>query len=349
MVDEERRLGGRKVKAVYLEAPNQLSVIDRPVPEPGPGEARLRVLMAGICASDVSVIKGLNPVGRFPLTPGHECIGVVEAAGPDTGVAVGDWAVMFPSIGCGDCKACRAGRVNHCPTYQVFGINRDSGCFAEQVVLPEGQLIAVPESLRNSMGALIEPSAVGVHVNRRAGTVAGDAVLVIGAGVIGMVTAMVARAMGAERVALVDRFASRGALAERCGFAEFHTSGRETIDALRAKGPFDTVFDCVGLPETMADGIAALAPGGRLVLVATPKTGWRIDVDYASAYRPELSLILCRNYVKDDFAMAIDLIASGRMDPRPIVTATYPLAAFPEALAALTEKPEQHVKVLVEP
>ena len=268
---------------------------------------------------------------------------------PDTGVAVGDWAVMFPSIGCGDCKACRAGRVNHCPTYQVFGINRDSGCFAEQVVLPEGQLIAVPENLRNSMGALIEPSAVGVHVNRRAGTVAGDAVLVIGAGVIGMLTAMVARAMGAERVALVDRFASRGALAERCGFAEFHPSGPETIDTLRQGGAFDTVFDCVGLPETMADGIAALAPGGRLVLVATPKTGWRIDVDYASAYRPELSLILCRNYVKDDFAMAIDLIASGRMDPTPIVTATYPLAAFPQALAALTETPEQHVKVLVEP
>ena len=337
------------MQAVYLDGPGNLAVIDRPKPSPGPGEVLLDVVMAGICASDLSVVKGLNPVAAYPLTPGHECVGVVAAAGKGAGFRTGDWAVMFPSIGCGTCKACVAGRVNHCPTYQVFGINRDSGCFAEQLVLPEGQLIAVPESLRNPMAALVEPSAVGVHVNRRAGTTAGEAVLVIGAGVIGMLTAMVARAMGASRVALVDRFASRGELAQRCGFSEFQLAGPASIETLREAGAFDVVFDCVGLPATMADGIAALAPGGRLVLVATPKKGWRIDVDYAAAYRPELSLILCRNYVKADFAEAIRLIDAGAMDPRPIVTATYKLAEFPAALAALTDTPEQHVKVLVEP
>jgi 2-desacetyl-2-hydroxyethyl bacteriochlorophyllide A dehydrogenase len=337
------------MKAVYLEGPEQLAVIDRPMPEPGPGEVRLKVRMAGICASDLSVIKGLNPVGAYPLTPGHECVAVIDAVGDGVACAPGDWVVMFPSIGCGSCRACRAGRVNHCPTYQVFGINRDSGCFAEHLVLPESQVVAVPESLREPSGALIEPSAVGVHVNRRAATAPGDAVLVIGAGVIGMVTAMVARAMGAERVALIDRFASRGALAERCGFGEFRVSGPDAVADLREAGAFDVVFDCVGLPETMADGIAALAPGGRLVLVGTPKRGWRIDVDYAAAYRPELAIILCRNYVKADFATAIELIDKGRMDPRPIVTATFPLVEFGAALETLRDAPEAHVKVLVEP
>lgn len=337
------------MQAVYLDGPGNLAVIDRPLPAPGPGEVVLRVVMAGICASDLSVIKGLNPVAAYPLTPGHECVGVVEAVGEGSSFQPGDWAVMFPSIGCGKCKACRAGKVNHCPTYQVFGINRDSGCFAEQLVLPEGQLIAVPDSLRNAMAALVEPSAVGVHVNRRAGTTADETVLVIGAGVIGMLTAMVARAMGASRVALVDRFASRGELAQRCGFTEFELAGPGCIERLREQGAFDIVFDCVGLPATMADGVAALSPGGRLVLVATPKKGWRIDVDFAAAYRPELSIILCRNYVKADFAEAIRLIDSGAMDPRPIVTATFPLTEFPAALAALTDTPEQHVKVLVEP
>jgi 2-desacetyl-2-hydroxyethyl bacteriochlorophyllide A dehydrogenase len=337
------------MQAVYLDGPGNLMVIDRPVPAPGPGEVRLEVVMAGICASDLSVIKGLNPVACYPLTPGHECVGVVEAVGKGVAARPGDWAVMFPSIGCGRCRACRAGRVNHCPTYQVFGINRDSGCFAEALVLPEGQLIAVPDSLRNAMAALVEPSAVGVHVNRRAGTTEGESVLVIGAGVIGMLTAMVARAMGASRVALVDRFASRGELAQRCGFSEFALAAPGCIESLRETGAFDVVFDCVGLPATMADGVAALAPGGRLVLVATPKKGWRIDVDYAAAYRPELSIILCRNYVKADFAEAIRLIDGGAMDPRPIVTATFPLSQFPAALAALTDTPEQHVKVLVEP
>jgi L-gulonate 5-dehydrogenase len=337
------------MQAVYLDGPGQLSVIDRPVPTPGPGEVLLRVVMAGICASDLSVIKGQNPVAAYPLTPGHEGVGVVDAVGEGVAARPGDWAVMFPSIGCGRCRACRAGRVNHCPTYQVFGINRDSGCFAQALVLPESQLIAIPDSLRNAMAALVEPSAVGVHVNRRAATTTGEAVLVIGAGVIGMLTAMVARAMGASRVALVDRFASRGELAKRCGFSEFALAEPGCIESLREAGTFDVVFDCVGLPATMADGVAALAPGGRLVLVATPKKGWRIDVDYAAAYRPELSIILCRNYVKADFAEAIRLIDSGAMDPRPIVTATFPLAEFPAALAALTDTPEQHVKVLVEP
>jgi 2-desacetyl-2-hydroxyethyl bacteriochlorophyllide A dehydrogenase len=337
------------MQAVYLEAPEHYAVIDRPLPEPGPGEVRLAMVMAGICASDLALIKGLNPVGALPLTPGHEGVGVVEAVGEGTRARVGDWAVIFPSIGCGACKACREGRVNHCPTFKVLGLNKDSGCFAQQVCLPECQLIPLPQGLRDPMAALVEPTAVGVHVNRRAATDPGESVLVIGAGVIGMLTAMVARAKGAARVALVDRFASRGELADRCGFAEFALAGADAVAALRERGGFDVVFDCVGLPATMADGVASLVPGGRLALVATPKTGWRLDLDYAAVYRNELSIILCRNYVKADFADAIELIATGAVEPRPLVTATYPLAEFPAAIDALLDTPERHVKVLVEP
>jgi L-iditol 2-dehydrogenase/L-gulonate 5-dehydrogenase len=189
--------------------------------------------------------------------------------------------------------------------------------------------VPVPASLRNPMGALVEPSAVGVHVNRRAGTAEGDSVLVIGAGVIGLVTAMVARAMGAGRIALVDRFESRGEMAGLCGFSEFGLSGAGTIDSLREAGAFDVVFDCVGLPATIAAGIAALAPGGRW-------SGRHAQARLAHRYRlfgglpAELSFILCRNYVKADFALAIELIADGAHRPEPpIVTATFPLVEFP--------------------
>jgi 2-desacetyl-2-hydroxyethyl bacteriochlorophyllide A dehydrogenase len=339
------------MKAVVLEAPGRFACIEREVPAAGPGEALVRIHRAGICASDLATIRGDNPIAVYPLTLGHESIGVVESAPAGAGVAAGDWVTVYPSVGCGDCPACRAGRINHCPTFTVLGISRDGGLFSERVAVGAGQLLPLPPALHGERGALVEPAAVAVHVNRRGATRAGERVLIVGAGVIGILTAQVARAYGAGGIVLIDRLASRRAVLEQLGFEQFlHADGAALHEkVLAAAGPLDVVYDTVCNEATLALGAAVLSPGGRLVLVAVPHGTAPLGIPFAQIYRRELALIASRNYVPDDFREAIRLLETGAIATAPMITATYPLAEFATAHAALTRHPERHLKVLLRP
>jgi len=338
------------VKAVVLEAPRRLRVVDRPPPVAGAGEALVRVVAAGICATDVAAVEGHNPIAVYPVTLGHECVGVVEAAPPAAAVAPGDWVIVYPSVGCGACPACRAGRINHCPSFTVMGLSRDGGVFAERLAVDVGQLLPIPDALRHPGGVLVEPAAVGVHLNRRGRTGAGERVLIVGAGVVGTMTAQVARAYGAAEVILVDRYESRRPLLHRLGFDALLIAGGPLAEQVLALGgPVDVVYDSVCSDATVAAGIAALAPGGRLVLAAVPHGAAPLEVPFAQVYRRELSLVAARNYVPDDFREAMRLIADGAVEVAPMVTGSFPLAEFETAYAELTGHPEWHLKVLLRP
>ena len=227
----------------------------------------------------------------------------------------------------------------------MLGISRDGGLFSERVAVGAGQLLPLPPALHGEAGALVEPSAVAVHVNRRGATRAGERVLIVGAGVIGILTAQVARAYGAAEIVLLDRLASRRAVLEQLGFDDFLVADGAPLDA----GPVDLVYDTVCSEATLALGAAALVPGGRLVLVAVPHGSAPLGMPFATVYRRELALIASRNYVPDDFREAIRLLEQGAIETGPMVTATYPLADFAAAHAALTEHPERHLKVLLRP
>jgi L-iditol 2-dehydrogenase/L-gulonate 5-dehydrogenase len=339
------------MKAIVLDAPRRLRVVDRDQPTPGAAEALVRVVAAGICASDVATIRGDNPIAAYPLTPGHECIGVVESAPSGSAMRPGDWVTVYPSVGCGACPACRAGRINHCPTFEVLGISRDGGVFAEKLAVGADQLLPVPDRLGGPAGALIEPTAVGVHVNRRGGTRAGDRVLIIGAGVIGTLVAQVARAAGAADVVLVDRFETRRPVLAALGFDKVLLAGEEPLGerVLALGGPVDVVYDTVCGDRTIDTGLDVLAPGGRLVLVAVPHGAATLRVAFAKVYKRELSLIAARNYVPDDFREAMRLIADGAVEVAALITASYPLAEFEAAYAELTGNPQAHLKILLRP
>lgn len=339
------------MKAVHVEGPGSFRVVDRAEPQPAAGEAVLRIVAAGICASDVGIVEGHNPIAAYPLTLGHECVGVVEEAPPDAPLRPGDWATVYPSVGCGSCPACEAGRINHCPTFRVLGISHDRGVFAERIAVPAAQLLPVPDGLRGRNGALIEPTAVAVHGNRRAGAVAEQRAVVIGSGVIGTLIAQVARAYGAADVVAVDRMEARRDLLSKLGFERFVLAdGAPLVERLREEGgPADVVFDTVCTGETIDAALEALSPGGRLVLVAAPRGAHEIPLGYAKVYRRELSLIASRNYVPDDFLEAMRLLDSGGVEAAPLITGSWPLDRFPEAYAELLAKPERHAKILLEP
>lgn len=339
------------MKAVFLKAPGDLQVVDREPPVPVPGEALVRIVAAGICASDVATIEGLNPIAAYPLTPGHECVGVVETAPSGAAVGPGDRVTVYPSIGCGTCSACLAGRINHCPTFKVLGISRDGGIFAERVAVPVGQLLPVPDTLDGPEAALIEPTAVAVHVNRRAQAPQGAHVLVIGTGVIGTLVAQVARAYGAADVALVDRLESRRSFLAGLGFDKFVRAGEGSLaeKVAAAISSVNVVFDCVCGDPTVDAALDLLIPGGRLVMVASPHGEHRLGLPYAKVYRRELTLVASRNYVPDDFREAMRLMAAGEVKTSSLITGTWPLAEFISAYAELRNNPERHLKVLVQP
>jgi 2-desacetyl-2-hydroxyethyl bacteriochlorophyllide A dehydrogenase len=328
-----------------VHEPGSIEVIDTEPAPLRPGAVRLKLATAGICGTDLAVIAGTTSLARYPLTLGHECVGQIEVAPPDSRLQSGDWAVVFPTVSCGACQACWTGRENRCADMRVMGISDPHGCFAETVEVPPSQLIPVDAATARSHGSLIEPLAVACHVAERAELRDGDRVLIIGSGVIGLSCAVVARALGAARVVLVDRLDRHDAV-RALGFEEFiqiddATSPRQIIEPQS----IDVVIDAVMTTQTASVSLEALDRGGRYATVATPKQQHVLDLPYGTIYERELQLVAARNYTRGDFGRALRLLQHGAADLRPLVTATYPLVALPEALAELRARPEQHLKI----
>ena len=339
------------MKAVLLRGPNQFSVVERPDPVGSETSAVIRVHRTGICATDVATIEGRSTVATYPITPGHEFVGTIEQVGPSTQYRVGDWVTIYPTMGCGTCAACRADLPNQCLAFRVFGVHRDGGSFAERIEVPISQLLPVPASLRNDAGALIEPLAVGVHANQRAQLQRGMRVAIIGAGTVGTMVGQVARARGAASVVFADRLPAREQLCRDLGFdtfirAEDHFLG-ERLSA--AGAPFDVIFDNACTRETISAALESLKPSAKLVLLGFPHDRSEIPAVYADAYKREASMILSRNYARQDFLDAIELLRGGAVDTARMITGTWPLAEFGAAYAELRAHPERHVKVLLAP
>lgn len=340
------------MKAVYLSAPHTMQLVEHPDPTPKQGEVVLKVVAAGICTNDLALFDGTASISTFPIIPGHECIGTIESVGAGVALEVGAWVTVYPSVGCGHCNACHAGRINHCPTFRVLGLNLNSGCFAEKMLVKANQVLPVPAGLRHPNAALIEPAAVAVHVNKRGETRAGSRVMVIGAGVIGLLTALVARSMGAQRVVLVDRLESRRALCAQLGFEEFLCVADQPEPAAIAGKfgeEFDVVYDTVCTRDTVNASMTALLPGSKLVLVATPKSKTTLEVDFQLLYKRELSLVVSRNYLPEDFKGAMTWLEIGEFPLDALITGNYPLERFSEAIKALQNPSHQHIKILLHP
>ena len=337
------------MRALRVIEPNVLQVTEVPAPPRRPGEVRIRVEYAGVCGSDMAIIDGSYPYSPYPLTPGHEFCGRVAEADTGSAYRVGDLVTALPVLTCGACAGCLAGEENHCVSLSIIGVHRD-GAYAEEIVAPESLLIRVPEGLPADIAAMIEPTAVATHINRRAGVSSGQSVAVIGAGVIGNLIFQVSKARGAGRVLAIDRVEQRLKLARELGVDwAINSADVDPVAFTREhlKAGFDVVFDLVGKEATVEQAIQMARPGGVVGLIAVPHGTGKFAFNYGDAFRKELSLAFSRLYDSRDFEQAVQLLAGQRIAAAPLISHRMGLSEGVAAIELLRNHPDTAFKILL--
>jgi len=317
------------MRGLWLEARSLCLRDDVPTPSLPPGEALIRVSLAGVCNTDLELVDGYYP---FSGIPGHEFVGRVTEA-PDRPEWVGRRVVGEINASCGTCPACRAGRPTHCENRTVLGIKGRHGSFAEYLALPVTNLHAVPDALPDETAVFTEPTAAALEVLQQVRIGPGDRVVVVGSGKLGSLVAQCVTSSGCDVVAAGRNRSSLDRLA---------SLGIKTI--LAADLPHraaDVVVECTGNPEGLAIARRVVRPRGTIVLKSTYRGETTLDL--SSIVVDEVTLVGSRC---GPFSEALAALAAGAVDVRGLVAARYPLsdglAAFEHAARPGT------LKVLVE-
>src|ERR1700728_2447373 len=326
--------------------PGRIAVETADIPAPGPNEALVRTLVAGVCGSDLHAAHGHHPFVALPYRPGHEVVGVVETAGAAAGCTPGQRVTVTPYLPCWSCKMCASGRENLCENLGFFGCGYLQGGMAEHFTLPADRLFPVPDTLDDHAAALIEPLATPVHAVRLAGDVADRSVAVLGAGTIGLLTLAVLRAHGAGKVISTDPNPRKRARAIALGAdAAIDARTPDVAGQVRTAlgGSADVVFDCVGIQSSMDQAIAIADKGGTVVVVGVPAR--EVTVPLPIVQHPQIRIQGSATYLPEDYRESIDLLSRGAVKTADFVTATRPLDQVAEAFELASSG--NHVKVLV--
>ena len=327
--------------------PDGVRVVEAKTPDPGPGEAQLRMVLAGVCGSDTHALRGRHPNVHPPYAPGHEVVGVVTATAPDvTAVRLGQRVVVEPDLPCWACKQCRAGRPNLCENLGFFGCGSAQGGMAETFTIDARRLHVVPDDLDDPTAALIEPVSTPVHAIRLAGDVRDRAVAILGVGTIGLLTLKVARARGARRIVVTARSAKSRVRALTFGAdAAVDATAPDAADQVRAQlgESADVVFDCVAEQPTMTQALAIANKGGTVVVVGVPAGD--VTVPLTLLQDSQIRIQGSATYLPEDYADAMELLRAGVVTAADFVTSVRPLS---EAAAAFADAESgDHIKVLV--
>ncbi|MCX7028236.1 MAG: alcohol dehydrogenase catalytic domain-containing protein [Spirochaetes bacterium] len=335
------------MRAIQFNGEKRALLFDVDVPSIGPGETLVRIDRAGICGSDIGIFTGRNKRARYPVIPGHEFVGFVERIEGDNpkGFKPGDRVMAVPTLSCGTCAPCVEGPRHLCSQIKFLGIQYDGG-FAEFTRVPTHNLLPVSDSLDFGLAVLAEPIAVGIHALSLSNPGLNDDALVLGAGPIGIIMAMLAREAGC-RVALGDPSAIRRAQAESFGFPVFDNSTVPAKTAAREfslEGGFDTIFECAGHPSTIDYMIKAGSPGSDIVIVGTFKEPPPVDIFWMS--RKEQRLLPSWTYRFSDCRASLDLLERRAEVFKRLVSHEFALEQAQEAME-LVMKAENSLKVVL--
>lgn len=343
------------MKSLLLTSYNHLEITDMPMPSPGPGEVLVRVEACGICGSDVHGLDGSTGRRIPPIVMGHEAAGTVESVGEGvTRFAKGDRVTFDSTVYCGNCPYCKVGQINLCDNREVIGVSegnyRRHGAFAEYVVIPDRIMYPLPASFPFEEAAMLEAVSVAMHGVKVSPIVGGETALVIGAGMIGLLTLQAAKAAGCSRVFIADVDETRLNLARQIGADEvLHCSGPELLSEVKrltnGRG-VDVVLEAVGLNQTVGSAIDCARKAGTVTLIGNVS--------------PEVTLPLQKVVVKQiklqgscassgEYPEAIELIAAGKIKVKPLITAVASLEEGPRWFDRLHSREPNLMKIILSP
>ena len=331
---------------VVCETPGALVAQDRPVPSPAEGEVLLRVKRVGVCGTDLHIFTGNQPYLNYPRVMGHELSGIVEQAPPGSALAKGDVVYVMPYLSCGHCVACRQGRTNCCVNIQVLGVHRD-GAFTEYLSVPQA-FVHKADGVSLDQAAMVEFLAIGAHAVRRAQVRAGQRVLVVGAGPIGMAAMIFAKLRGATVTALDSRADRLAFAVEQLGVDASVALGdtdEAQLATLTDNEFYDVVFDATGNPKAMERGLRFVAHAGTYVLISVVAAN--ISFSDPEFHKRETTLLASRNATTEDFETVLDAMRAGKI-PAALNTHRMALADVPKHFKTLLDPAAGVVKAIVE-
>lgn len=338
------------MKAIYIEEPGKVVFREIPKPVRKPGEALLKVLYGGICGSDLGSYRDTFAYFDYPRIPGHEFSAeIVEIDENERGLHQGMVVTCNPYFNCGHCYSCERGIVNACTSNETMGCQRD-GAFCEYITMPV-ERIYDGKGLPANLLCAIEPFCISWHGVSRAHVKPGDKVLIVGAGTIGVLAAIAAKAKGGKvyiadvaqpkldyakenfDVAGTILNASPDAFAKACG-------------EITGGNGFDVTIEAVGLPSTFQNCIDAAAFGAHMVLIGVGKQN--LDFNFTLLQKKELNVCGSRNALKKDFLELIDLVKAGNVPLDKVITNEYGFSEAPKAFADFSAHAGEMLKVRID-
>jgi 2-desacetyl-2-hydroxyethyl bacteriochlorophyllide A dehydrogenase len=317
------------VRAAVLTGPAALEVRERDAPRPDPHEVVVRVESVGICGTDLSIHAGKIPVAH-PRVMGHEIVGTVETGSRPSGERV----LVDPGIACGRCRQCREGRTNICTAGWLIGRDRDGG-LCELVAVPASNVHPLPDGLDPSTAPMLQVLATCVHAQRRIRVFPEESVVVLGLGVTGLLHLQLARLRGARPVIGITRSAAKLSIARTLGADLTIAADGTEVEAVREALPdgADLVIECVGTVDAMARSMEMVRTGGRILAYGT-MTETAGALPFYDLYHKEIAILGARSARVEDFPLAIDAVASGRVALDLLVSGRHALADVDGAIRA---------------
>jgi L-iditol 2-dehydrogenase len=341
------------MKALWLAEPGKMDLVDRPKPDIRPDEVLIRVAAAAICHTDFRSISGRNPNVRMPIILGHEFSGTAEVCGEAVRlIKPGDRVAVPGILACFQCHNCWRGLTTLCLNYSELGARVDGG-FAEYVAVPGRVLVPISDGFSSEEAALVEAAANGFAVARSASIEAGDSVVVIGPGAIGLLALQFARLYHPRFLILIGTREERLAIGARLGAT--HTINIHAQDPVEAVTEItngtgaDAVLQCAGTLSATQLAMRVTGEGGRVCIEGTSGSSEELCVNPDDLVDRALKLIGVRGWNQRDFVRALDNIETGLVDVRSLITHTFPLTEYRSAFETAELRKSDSLRVLLIP